>query len=53
VADIHTSGNVNPIIAKDGRAIFVEWYNKTLKDKEGHTMGVLAIGQDITERRAG
>jgi PAS domain S-box-containing protein len=50
VADIHTSGNVNPIVAKDGRLILVEWYNKILKDKEGRTVGVLAIGQDITER---
>lgn len=51
VADIQTSGNVNPIIAKDGRSILVEWYNKTLKDKDGNIMGVLAIGQDITERK--
>ena len=50
VGDIHISGNVNPIIAKDGRTILVEWYNKTLKDKDGRTVGVLAIGQDITER---
>jgi len=51
VADIRTSGNVNPIIAKDGQTILVEWYNKTLKDKDGSTVGVLAIGQDITERK--
>ena len=51
VADVHTSGNVNPIIAKDGRAILVEWYNKTLKNKDGYTVGILAIGQDITERK--
>ena len=50
VADSHTSGNVNPIIAKDGRTILVEWHNKTLKDKNGRTVGILAIGQDITER---
>lgn len=50
VAGIQTSGNVNPIIAKDGRSIPVEWYNKTLKDKDGRTVGILAIGQDITER---
>jgi PAS domain S-box-containing protein len=51
VADVHTSGNVNPIISKDGRSILVEWYNKTLKDNAGRTVGVLAIGQDITERK--
>jgi PAS domain S-box-containing protein len=51
VADVNTSGNVNPIIAKDGRMILVEWYNTTLKDKDGCTVGVLAIGQDITDRK--
>ena len=52
VDDIQTSGTVNPIITKDGRTILVEWNNKTLKDKDGSTVGVLAIGQDITERKA-
>jgi len=51
VGDIQTRGNVNPIIAKDGRTILVEWYDKTLKDKYGRTMGILAIGYDITERK--
>ncbi|MGM0644754.1 MAG: PAS domain S-box protein, partial [Thermodesulfobacteriota bacterium] len=51
VDDIQTPGNVNPIIAKDGRTILVEWYDRTLKDKDGSTMGVLAIGHDITERK--
>ncbi len=51
VDDIQTRGNVNPIIAKDGRVILVEWYDKTLKDKDGGVAGLLAIGQDITERK--
>ena len=51
VADIHTSGNVNPIITKDGRSIIVEWYNKTLKGKDDRIVGILAIGQNITERK--
>jgi len=51
VDDIQTCGNVNPIITKDGRTIPVEWYDKTLKDKEGRTVGILAIGQDITGRK--
>lgn len=50
VDDIQTRGNVNPIVAKDGTLIYVEWYDKTLKDDAGNTVGVLAIGQDITER---
>ncbi len=50
VDDIQTRGNITPIIAKDGREILVEWYDKTLKDNDGHTVGLLAIGQDITEK---
>jgi PAS domain S-box-containing protein len=50
VDDIQTRGTTNPIITKDGREILVEWYDKTLKDKDGRTVGLLAIGQNITER---
>ena len=52
VSDIQTRGNVNPIVAKDGRERDIEWYGKTLKDADGNVIGVLAIGQDITERKS-
>jgi PAS domain S-box-containing protein len=51
ISDIQTKGNVNAIIAKDGRELQVEWYDKTLKDANGNTVGLLSIGQDITERK--
>ncbi len=51
ISDIHTKGNINSIIAKDGHKILVEWYDKTLKDEDGNTLGLLAIGQDATERK--
>ncbi len=51
VDDIQTLGNVNQIIAKDSRTILVEWYAKSLKDKDSCTVGVLAIGYDVTERK--
>ena len=51
IADIQTSGNVNPIVTRDGRERIIEWYDKTLKDISGNILGVLAIGQDITERK--
>ena len=51
VSDIQTRGNINPIVAKDGHEIIVEWYDKTLKDADGNAIGLLAIGQDITERK--
>lgn len=44
-------GDVEPIVIKDGREREIEWYDKRLKDSGGNTIGLLAIGQDITERR--
>jgi len=49
--DIQTKGNINPIVTKDGQEVEVEWYNKTLKDKDGKTIGLLAIGFDLTKRK--
>ncbi|MBT4512587.1 MAG: PAS domain S-box protein [Chloroflexi bacterium] len=50
ISDTQTSGNVNSILTKDGSERFIEWYDKTLKDADGHIVGILAIGQDVTER---
>ena len=51
IGDIQTRGEVTTILTKDRRARHIEWYDKTLKDDEGGVIGLLAIGQDITERR--
>ncbi len=51
VGDIQTRGNVNSIITKDGREREIEWYDKTLKDADGNVVGLVAVGQDITERK--
>ncbi len=51
VDDIQTRGNVNAIVTKDGRRRDIEWYDKTLKDVNGNLIGLLAVGQDVTERR--
>ena len=40
---------VNPIVTKDGRQRQISWSNKALRDADGTTTAVLAIGQDITE----
>lgn len=45
-----TKGNVNTIITKQGKTRSIEWYDTPLKDPDGATVGLLAIGQDITER---
>jgi len=51
IDNIQTLGNVNPIVTKDGREVEIKWYDKTLKDINGNTIGLLAIGQDVTEQR--
>jgi len=50
IGDIRTRGNVNPIITKDGSLRDIEWYDKTLKDARGNVVGLVCIGQDVTER---
>ena len=51
VGDIQTRGNVGAIITRDGRERLIEWYDKTLKNADGSVEGLLAIGQDVTERK--
>lgn len=46
--DDEPSVHVNPIVARDGRVFLIEWYNTTLKDAHGQTIGVLATGIDQT-----
>lgn len=43
-----TRGNSNAILKKDGSEIFVEWYDKLLKDETGKIIGLLATGRDMT-----
>jgi len=51
IGDTQTRGNINTILTKDGQERDIEWYDKTLKDPRGNVTGLLAIGQDITERK--
>jgi len=51
VDNIQTKGNRNIIVARDGREILVEWYDKTVKCQNGETVGVLAAGQDVTHQQ--
>jgi PAS domain S-box-containing protein len=50
IAGHPTEGNVNPIVTKEGNEIIVDWYDTTLKDDEGEGTGLLAIGNDVTQR---
>jgi len=51
IDNIQTKGNINSIVTKDGREVEIEWYDKTLKDGNGKTIGLLSIGLDITTRK--
>ncbi len=47
IGDIQTRGNITAILTKDGRMCEIMWYDKVLRDAEGHVSGLLAIGYDI------
>ncbi|OGS20522.1 MAG: hypothetical protein A2252_09695 [Elusimicrobia bacterium RIFOXYA2_FULL_39_19] len=51
MGNVQTKGNINPIRTKDGRQLHIQWYDKTLKDRSGKTIGLLSLGHDITEYR--
>lgn len=53
MGDTRTVGYINPIQTKDGHEREIEWYGKTLKSADGTIIGVLAVGQDVTERKMG
>lgn len=44
-------GNVNAIVTRDGGLRQIEWYDSVLRNPDGQLIGLLAIGQDITERK--
>ncbi|WP_181079318.1 PAS domain-containing protein [Methanohalophilus euhalobius] len=50
IAGHPTEGNINPIVTRKGNEVTVEWYDTALKDDEGEVTGLLAIGNDITQR---
>lgn len=50
IKDLDTSGTINTITTRDGREIPIEWHNRTLKDESDSIIGVVSIGQDISER---
>ena len=45
-----STANTSVIVTRDGRRILVEWHDKPLRDDHGAIIGLLALGQDVTER---
>lgn len=44
-------GYINAIRTKDGQERQVQWYNDELTGPDGNRIGLLSVGQDITEHR--
>jgi len=51
VDDTQTQGNLSIILTKSAEERLIEWYDKTLKNTQGDTVGLLSIGLDVTERK--
>lgn len=47
--EVETRGTANLIMTKSGREREIRWSHRVLKDAEARIVGVLAIGQDITD----
>ncbi len=45
------ANNVNENMRRDGERVWVAWTNKPIRNDGGRVVGVLCIGNDITERR--
>ena len=50
-AGTQTRGNVNPIVTRAGEEREIEWCDEVMRGPDGTPVGLLAIGQDVTERR--
>ena len=48
--EINNEYYVNSILTKSGEERIISWHNSVLKDKQGQSMGVISIGEDITEK---
>src|SRR5512144_1229465 len=49
---ISLRGDVNPLLTRTGEQRDIEWTDEVLRDAEGRPTGLLAIGHDVTERKA-
>jgi len=48
--DSQTKAGINPIITKDGNERNIEWYDQVMNNENSEVSGLLAIGQDVTDR---
>jgi PAS domain S-box-containing protein len=43
--------NINENICRDGRRVWMTWTNRALRDARGQVTSILAVGNDITQRK--
>lgn len=43
--------NINENVCRDGRRVWMSWTNRPIRHDGGEVTGILAVGNDITERR--
>lgn len=42
--------NINENVRRNGERVWIEWTNKAALDDDGHVVGILSIGTNVTER---
>jgi PAS domain S-box-containing protein len=47
----HVKYYENPIVTADGEERLIAWHNSLVRDQNGHIVGVLGSGEDITDKR--
>jgi len=49
--DVPTKGNTNPIVIRNGEEREIEWHDHVTRNEQGVITGLLAVGQDVTDRK--
>ncbi len=47
-----TRGRITPMLTRDRKELQVEWYDEILRDARGRAIGLLAVGNDVTEKKS-
>lgn len=47
----HHQYDITKNLCRDGRVIWMSWSNRAMRDERGEITGILAVGNDITERK--
>ena len=51
VRTVQSRTHTERMLKRDGTTLEIEWFDRTLTDRKGEFIGLLSIGQDITQRK--